>query len=65
MTDTSGVTQYSYDVLDRLSSVTLPAAPTTTAYTYDGVGTRLTQQVDANPATVQTYDEADPGVQND
>ncbi len=59
MTDTSGVTQYSYDVLDRLGSVTYPATPTTTAYTYDGVGNRLTQQVDANPATVQTYDEAD------
>lgn len=59
LTDTTGVTAYSYDVLDRLSSVTYPAAPTTTTYTYDGVGNRLTQQVDANPATVNTYDEAD------
>ncbi len=59
MTDTTGVTAYNYDVLDRLSSVTYPSAPTTTAYTYDGAGNRLTQQVDANPPTVNTYDEAD------
>ncbi|MDP9238067.1 MAG: DUF6531 domain-containing protein [Chloroflexota bacterium] len=59
MTDGTGVTQYNYDVLDRLSSVTYPNAPTTTAYTYDGVGNRLTQQIDANPATTYTYDEAD------
>ncbi len=36
MTDTNGVTQYGYDVLDRLSLVTYPGTPTTTAYTYDG-----------------------------
>jgi len=58
MTDTTGVTTYNYDLLDRLTGVTYPG-PTTTGYTYDASGNRLTSQVDANPATTSVYDAAD------
>jgi RHS repeat-associated protein len=52
------VTSYGYDALNRLSSVT-PPGPTTTQYTYDGNGNRLTTQAGANPATTYTSDAAD------
>ena len=58
ITDTTGVTTYTYDNLDRLTGVTYPG-PTTTAYAYDGVGNRASMQVDANPATAYAYDAAD------
>ncbi|MHB8683951.1 MAG: dockerin type I domain-containing protein, partial [Dehalococcoidia bacterium] len=58
VTDTTGVTTYGYDSLDRLSSVTYPG-PTTTTYGYDPNGNRTSTQVDANPATSYVSDAAD------
>ncbi len=60
VTDINGMTtQYGYDTLDRLNSVAYPSPASTTTYGYDGVGNRLSMQVDANPAMTYTYDEAD------
>jgi RHS repeat-associated protein len=58
LTDTSGVTSYEYDELDRLKEVTYPG-PTTTVYGYDEAGNRLSRQVDADPATTYAYDATD------
>ncbi len=48
----AGTTSYSYDSLDRLTSVTY-AGPTTDAYTYDAIGNRT-----AKNTTSYTYDDA-------
>ncbi len=48
----AGTTTYSYDSLDRLTSVTYPG-PTTDTYTYDAIGNRT-----AKNSTSYTYDDA-------
>ena len=61
-TDAKGVTSYTYDVLNRLETVTEPSgtleAPstTTTAYTYDAAGNRETETITkGTQITVNTY----------
>jgi YD repeat-containing protein len=56
--DTTGVSGYDYDNLDRLTSAGYPGQ-TTTQYTYDGNGNRLSTQVDANPQVGYSPDAAD------
>lgn len=58
MTDTSGVTEYEYDALYRLTGVTYPDKDTTD-YTYDPMGNRLTQVIDGTTTLDYTYDDAD------
>ncbi|GAF84076.1 unnamed protein product, partial [marine sediment metagenome] len=55
MTEVDGnITCYEYDAMDRLINVAYPDG-STTQYTYDGVGNRLTQVVDGVP-TSYIYD---------
>lgn len=60
MTDSDGVTTYTYDDLDRItSSVTYPSgSPVTASYTYDPMGNRLTMTEDG-VVTSYGYDDAD------
>ena len=59
MTDADGVANYTYDILDRISSVTYPSgSPVSVAYTYDPMGNRLTMTRDG-VVTAYTYDAAD------
>jgi len=54
-TDTRGITSYTYDVLNRLSSVTEPSGKVT-SYTYDASGNRATQTVVlGTDTTITTY----------
>jgi len=54
-TDSRGLTTYTYDVLNRLSSVTEPSGKVT-SYTYDASGNRATQTVEiGTDTTVTTY----------
>ena len=52
MTDTVGVTSYSYDALNRLSAVSYPT-PSTITYTLDATGNRL-----SDGSTTYAYDAA-------
>ena len=56
VTTPAGLESYTYDDLYRLTGVTYPDA-TTQAYTYDGVGNRLTKV--EGSTTGYTYDDAD------
>lgn len=51
--DYKGNTLYTYDVLNRLVTVTEPSG-TVTQYTYDSAGNRLTQKVTQNSITTKT-----------
>ena len=54
-TDSRGITSYTYDVLNRLSSVTEPSGKVT-SYTYDASGNRATQTVVlGTDTTITTY----------
>jgi RHS repeat-associated protein len=55
--DATGSHTYGYDDADQLVSDTLGA--TTTAWTYDAVGNRLSEKVGSAAATSYTYDAAD------
>ena len=56
MTDSTGQTAYTYDVLSRLLTKTSPGTNNTITYTYDTEGNRLTS-VDQNGRTItNTYD---------
>jgi RHS repeat-associated protein len=52
-TDSRGTTTYTYDVLNRLASVTEPSGKVTT-YTYDESGNRLTQTVVGTDTNITT-----------
>jgi len=59
MTDGDGTTNYTYDALDRLLTVSYPTGtPSTVSYTYDPMGNRLSMTEDGS-TTTYVYDEAD------
>jgi len=58
-TDSRGITSYTYDVLNRLSSVTEPSGKVT-SYTYDASGNRATQTVVLGTETTVTTYTYDP-----
>jgi RHS repeat-associated protein len=53
----AGVTKYGYDLLNRLTSWTVPSGQVT-QYSYDAVGNRVTM-VSSAGTTAYTYDDAD------
>jgi RHS repeat-associated protein len=55
LTDTEGVTTYTYDALQRLTSADYPSVSAIT-YTYDKVGNRLTV---SSPSTTYEYNQVD------
>ena len=58
-TDSRGITSYTYDVLNRLFSVTEPSGKVT-SYTYDASGNRATQTVVLGTETTVTTYTYDP-----
>jgi RHS repeat-associated protein len=58
MVDFNGTTAYTYDALDRLTSITYPSGmPSVVSYTYDAAGNRLSM-TSAGNNTAYTYDVA-------
>ena len=57
MIDPTGLTTYTYDTLNRLTSITNPSGQTTT-YTYDTLSRRTSITHDNDVVTTYTYDSA-------
>lgn len=59
MVEPTGTTAYTYDELNRLTTVSYPTgSPSNVSYTYDPMGNRLTMEEDSI-TTTYTYDDAD------
>ena len=59
---TAGTTIYTFDSMDRISTITEEATGKTTEYTYDGAGNRLTKSITEQGKTITTeytYDSFD------